>query len=261
MPDKIPRPNAWRMAAVMKWLQDNPIIDPDDIKFLTKEVKDFESKLTAATKECNSEVELHKGVEAWIGAEPFLCLYHVMMDYEICIAYAYLNQVLNQTELDARNSVIRPPYFYDLAANLYNNPTFNPETHIYSELHADFNQPIKILFKDAPTPVTPHKIKEKIADIQARLVVIIDNWERSGNGGGNWSIDDDDYGRISTMTLQDDDRSNFLEGNKTHLLYFWQVLDETKLLQKTLLIIPKNHSASSDGVPSAINTVVGVGSN
>lgn len=180
-----------------------------------------------------------------------------MLDDNIRLAYANINQVLNRTELDARNSIVRPPDFFELAAELFNDSGFNPETNIYSELHEDFNYPIKLFHKDAPTPTTPQKIKEKIADIRARLVVVIDNWERSGNGGGNRSIDDDDYGRINTMTLQDDDRSNFLGGNKSHLLYFWQILEECELLQKTLSVIPKEYSASSDGVPSAMNSVGG----
>lgn len=159
----------------MKWLQDNLITDKDDIDFLTKEVEEFEARLA----ERNLEGELLRGV----------CLDHVMMDDEIHIAYTNLNQVLNRTKLDAWNSVIRPPDFYDLASNLYNNP----ETNMYSKLQEDFKQPIKLFYKDVPTPVTPQKIKGTLADIRAQLVVIIDNWERSGNGGGNRSIGDNYY--------------------------------------------------------------------
>lgn len=255
--DKKPRPKGWNTARLIQWLVGNPITEVDDIEFITREVSDFESKLVAAANERSSEAELHRGVEAWLGAEPFLRLYHVMMDDKVREAYTNLNNVLNRAELDARNSEARPPDFYDLACNLFNDNQFNPETHVYPDLHEDFKSPIKLLFKDAPTPATPQKIKEKIADIRARLVVIIDKWERSGNGGGNRSIDDDDYGRISSMTLQDDDRANFLGGNKPHLLYFWQILDECELLQRTLSIIPKEHSASSDGIPSTSSSTTG----
>lgn len=42
-----------------------------------------------------------------------------------------------------------------------------------------------------------------------------------------------------------------------HLLYIWQILDECQLLQKTLSIVLKEHSASCDGIPSAMNSLSG----
>jgi hypothetical protein len=48
----------------------------------------------------------------------------------------------------------------------------------------------------------------------------------------------------------DDDRANFLRGNKAHLLYFWHVMDTCDLLPNTLTILPNEFSASSGGIPS-----------
>jgi hypothetical protein len=61
-----------------------------------------------------------------------------------------------------------------------------------------------LLHKNAPCPVTPSKIKEKLADVRAKMVVIISNWERGGNGCGGRSLEDKDYGMMSEMTLIDD---------------------------------------------------------
>jgi hypothetical protein len=252
---KMPRPQGWNMLQLYGWLKDNPRTDVQDLLFLRQEVQSFANLLAAAKVEHTAEEELRCGREAWLGLEPFLRLYHVMLDDKIREAYGKINAVLNRTELDARNNENSPPSFYDLAADLFNNPSFNPTTSMYPELHEDFKYPIMLLHSDAPTPVTAQKIKEKLADSRAKLVVIIDNWERSGNGGGNRSIGDNDYGCVGEMTLQDDDRSNFLGGQKSHLLYFWSILEETQMLQKTLSIIPRDLSASSDGVPTTMGVI------
>jgi hypothetical protein len=110
-------------------------------------------------------------------------------------------------------------------------------------------------------PVTPAKIKEKLADVRAKLVVVISNWENSGNGSGQRSIDDKDFGMYCDMTLIDDNRSNFLGTNKSHLLYFWQLMDEYSLLQQTMSIIPGDHSATYDSVPSTARSSVLSGAN
>jgi hypothetical protein len=55
---------------------------------------------------------------------------------------------------------------------------------------------------------------------------------------------------VGETTLMDDDRANFLRGNKQHLLYFWHVMDTCDLLPNTLTVLPNEFSASSDGIPS-----------
>jgi hypothetical protein len=49
--------------------------------------------------------------------------------------------------------------------------------------------------------------------------------------------------------MMDDNRANFLRGNKPHLLYFWHVMQLCHLLPNTLSILPHEFSASSDGIP------------
>jgi hypothetical protein len=59
---------------------------------------------------------------------------------------------------------------------------------------------------------------------------------------------------VKDLTLVDDERSNFLHGFSSHLLYFWQVMNEYQILHKTLSTIPKEIGASSESVPSTIYT-------
>jgi hypothetical protein len=48
----------------------------------------------------------------------------------------------------------------------------------------------------------------------------IAGWETSGNMDGQQKEGEPNFGHIGEMILMDDDRRNFLCGNKQHLLYF-----------------------------------------
>jgi hypothetical protein len=240
----------------------NVIKQDEDINFLLHEVADFVNLLKAVTMERSQEEEMHQGNDAWVGQYPYLRLYHVIMEDEIKIAYSKLFNAKDRAELDARNSAERPKNFYELAADKYNDQDYHPVTTTYPNLHDDFRWGIELHASDAPT-ATPSKIKEKLADVRAKLVIIINNWQRSGNGGGNkmdevynlqesqQALDDTETPR-KELTYQDDDRRNYLGNNKPHLLYFWQKLDEGNILQNTLAVIPRDISADSEGIPSTL---------
>jgi hypothetical protein len=55
----------------------------------------------------------------------------------------------------------------------------------------------------------------------------------------------------------DDDRRNFLRGNKQHLLYFWHVMDTCDLLLNTLTVLPNEFSASTDGILARVDDING----
>jgi hypothetical protein len=254
---KEPRPNGWTFNKVKDWLYANNVLQIADSNFLTYELNLFKQVVQLANTEQIEETEFFKeGNDTWLGPNPYLRLYHVLLDDNIRLAYCKKDDVLSRMEVDSRNNIARPKDFYELAADLFNDPSFNPTTKIYSDLHDDFNRSIELLYINAPR-VTPQKIKEKMADIRAKLVIVIENWERSGNGNGMLSrnMDDPDYGNFEDCDLIDDNRANFLNGNKSHLLYFWQILDETQILQSTLCVLPKTVSASVDNIPATTISV------
>jgi hypothetical protein len=155
---------------------------------------------------------MHSGNDAWVGQYPYLRLYHVIMEDEIMTAYGKLFNAKDRAELDAQNSNERPKIFYELAAEKFNDPEYNPHTTIYPNLHDDCRWSIELKASEAPI-ATPQKIKEKLADVRAKLVIIINNWERSGKGGGN---------RIDTINeeppLQDSQGDN-IETPRRELTY------------------------------------------
>jgi hypothetical protein len=66
------------------------------------------------------------------------------------------------------------------------------------------------------------------------------NWERSGNGDGNTNDQDD--------TLVDDNRSTFLAGNKTHILYFWELMEQNHMLESAVAELDDSQRADCDHV-------------
>ena len=54
----------------------------------------------------------------------------------------------------------------------FNDPSFNPSTNVYPELHDMFAKPIELKYDDAPTPATPDKIKDQLADARAKLILV-----------------------------------------------------------------------------------------
>jgi hypothetical protein len=177
-----------------------------------------------------------------------------MMQDSVRLAYLEIHKAKNRAELDGCNSSERPPDFFELAAELYNNQTFEPITSRYPSLHEDFAHPIILFGKDAPY-VTPQKIREKWSDVRGKLVIIDKNYEKSGIGSGNQMETDNDSGPISSFTLMDNnDHQNFLGNNKPHLLYFWQLLEEYDILDNTLAVIPPDISATSESVPETVYT-------
>jgi hypothetical protein len=92
------------------------------------------------------------------------------MEDDIREAYVQRHDTPARDAFDARNCDERPASFYDLAAERFNSPEFNPTTNVYPDLHSDFAQSIELPFDTAPTPVTAMKIKEKFGEVRSHLV-------------------------------------------------------------------------------------------
>lgn len=64
-----------------------------------------------------------------------------------------------------------------------------------------------LLDKDFQQPVTPDQLKKKVADFQAKLVIILSKYEQSGNGDGQHQESDPNFGRTRfahRMPVDDD---------------------------------------------------------
>ncbi len=219
-----------------------------DVIFVKKQCMLYHQLLQNAAQEKRKE----GNSPSWIGNVPYLRLYHCLIDDNIREAYVNRDNVMSRLELDGRNSDSRLLTFYEKVSIKYNDPNFNPVSEELNDLHDDYTSPIDLCYSGAPTPTTPNKIKDVLTNCRAKLTIIIDNWERSGNGNGNRDArndSDDGYGRLTEEQLMADDRRNFLPpGFKTHLLYFWHIMDKYDILGFSLSLLKKSCSASSDSV-------------
>jgi hypothetical protein len=160
-----------------------------------------------------------------------------------------------------------------MVASRWNSNTFNPKTMI-SNSHYDFQQEQDIGFKACSdfSRANAIKVKDKLARMKTDLTVIIQKWERSGQGDGGIEEekddDDDDpeidqvgddpqekfdWGRSKGRTGAFDCRESFLGHYPSYLLYFWDVLDQTDLFNTTMNRLSDETGASSPNeVPGII---------
>jgi hypothetical protein len=96
-------------------------------------------------------------------------------------------------QIDAHCSDVRDKNAFEMIANRWNSETFNPTTMV-SNCHYDFSQEIDIGF-DATADFAracPTKVWDKLAKMKSDLCLIIEKWERSGQGDGGRVDEEDD---------------------------------------------------------------------
>ena len=103
----------------------------------------------------------------------------------------------------------------------YNNKNFTPVTMAYPYLHDQLCYPITLHQADCPI-TTPDKIKEKLAGMKTALKIIMNKWERSGNGDGQLSLENNsnEKNKEGTNYIDGDNQRAFLGSSQGfHLLY------------------------------------------
>lgn len=76
---------------------------------------------------------------------------------------------------------------------------------------------------------------------------MISDWEKSGNGFGQRSTDDDEWGRFKSDAVNGDNRASFLRNHKEHILYFWDLSDKEDIMGPVLNVLSKDVSVDCDG--------------
>jgi hypothetical protein len=87
--------------------------------------------------------------------------------------------------LDAQGSSERPVTGYEVIAQKWNDPTFNPKTKI-SSCHDDFCVEHDLSHVEVAhiVPADSVGIKNRLSSIRSVLLRMIQNWEESGQGDG-----------------------------------------------------------------------------
>jgi hypothetical protein len=151
---KVPKSSHYLNDKCYKWLFQNPIAHHVDIAFLVEEKAKFKTEVEAAASKAKAKKTLH-----WIDNDPFLCLYHCLINDTIKAAFLDCDNVLNCEELDARNLDKRPKTFEQEAAELFNDATFAPISLHLPSVHLDFDEPKVLCIEDMPGIITPDEVK------------------------------------------------------------------------------------------------------
>ena len=252
------KPKNKAREVLIEWLNDWPIIDPACVEFLTAEATRVHDIMQSAINESRENL-LAMQHGAWCGQTPYLRLVHCIIDSDASrSAYLRRNEVKTREQIDATNSPLLCKTAYDkVIAECWNNPDFNPSTYA-SQCHSDFAEEISLSYSKVATLVPPDSlaIQNRLSNIRATLLRIIDKWEQSGQGDGGRMADleadrPQGWGTLEGRTQQAlDNRANFLGDAPSLYLYFWEAADKYQLLGSTLQRLNVTVGASSGNTPT-----------
>jgi hypothetical protein len=251
---KKPRSKNWNAAKCTEWLVDNPIKDPTDVSFIKKEVDRFKMSIVAAVDD-----EENQASGQWRGAVPYLRLILCLTEDDIKPKFIRRGEALSRTELDARNSETREPTVYEMIADRWNDPEFNPVLPS-SNAHSDFQSATDCSFSkvNCLQPATAVKITNYLSEMRSNLIRIITNWEQSGQGDSgllpeSTTTTTANGTLIGRTAAALDSRANFLLGKPSYLLILWEVADQHHILSSTLQRLSVDVGASDAcSTPSVI---------
>ena len=135
---KAPRKKNYSRPACLNWLQKTPIVNSDDIKFITDEVKNFSAALSNEEKEQNVLLGESKKKAFWTTINPHLRLWHCLTHDMSKVVFNKTQDVLNREELDGRNNYERPKTYWEVVSGLFNDVSFEPTSYLLSDLHHSF---------------------------------------------------------------------------------------------------------------------------
>jgi len=251
---KVPKCDNWGKKKLTDWLIDNPITNQDEVSFILERELEFRNAVQAS----NTEAPI-ASADGFYTLKSCLRLHHVLTDDRVRQLYARRNDLSDRLGTDARGSDSRPATWFEVAADLYNDSSYCPTSLALPYLHDDFADSMT-LEKDFQRKVSPDEVKKKVADWKARTVIIISRWEASGNGAGQRLESDPEFGNTTFATqsqetyIEGDNRRSFIQGEPTHCLYLWNILESLGLLYNFREKIAETVAADANSVSSTTSS-------
>jgi hypothetical protein len=252
------RPKNKPVAVLQKWLMDHPIVDPADVVFLRREEKKLYDGLVAAADEAKAIAAAHAAANGGGNGIIFtfiadLRMVHCLTDNQVKTAFMERHIPLTREQLDARNSPIRPKSWDELLRDKFNDRNFTCHSELFPLLHSDFAESHDLHRDNCPQNITAENAKAWVADRKAKLVILMNRWELSGNGDGQRTEDDANFGNVSSESIQfqeGDNRSSFLLHERSTLLYIWESFVKYEMLQNLISILPESVGVTSSRRPT-----------
>ena len=227
-----------------KWLCENKITNPVDIAFLRAEEVKFFNNLVRGQIESATIQSVNLGGVVFTQTTD-LRMVHCLLEDDVKEAFLRCHDTMDRAALDSRNSPHRPKTWLEKIVDKYNLPTFCPQTKVFPDLHSNFLEPIDVSLGNCPRVVTTDQVKAWIADGKAKFVIVIDKWEQSRNGNGQRVEGNPNFGNMASIKYQVDNRATYLNGHRSSLLYYWQMLDHYDMLCETVSILPRELGVST----------------
>lgn len=284
-----PRPNQWSVPKATEWLMANPIVAVADVAFIRATIA---HRISVAERSNIAQpgaisapppAVMSKG-RPWVQKYPYLRLIHAVVDDNV-IKAAYIRRLQvpsgRMAVENRRTPAAIASNVWHMVSDKWNDESFSPTTSV-KETHSDFARPISIPFEVVSQfqMATPEKVEEKWNQMNLALKRCIQNWERSGQGdGGHTGDDDGEDGNDGDDGINEEDensnddvtnfgnlkgraqraldlRRNFFDDKNTYLLYLWDILDEHDLVQSSMqqLVHGIGSGDGAAGVPSVVGT-------
>ena len=244
-----------KKADLINWLKLHPVTDKIDVEWLHYEA----NKTYSLIKQQGLEVEAAErdGLvnRNWTSPEPFLRLYHCACDDSVIVLAKEKDNCMDRQVLDARNSSERPTEYYEEVANLFNSKRVYV-SYSLPDVHESFATCKLLKFEDMPGgAITAADVKARLGDARARMIAIISDWEKSGNGFGQRDEYDEAFGHVEPemANANGDDRARFVKlhlGQRFHHLYLWHLADTMGVLKNVLNVLSKEVAGDTDSIPS-----------
>jgi hypothetical protein len=193
---------------------------------------------------------------------------------EIIDAFKRSQLVMTRAQLDARNDPnTRASSFESLVIEQFNNRDWVAKSEAIPELHEDFAQEHEYRLRPE-YHLDRKKLKTIMVWEKTRITEMIRKYNQSGRGAENADEmyqlgeeeDDDDmsedkmvhakYGHFNPGLAEQeggDDRSDYLNGEPSDVLYWWDVFDKLDIITMVCAMMKRGIGASSDEQPSSIS--------
>lgn len=238
----IPANANWKCPQLIQYLLDNPPSD-EDARHCLNTAEAFKAIKKTEQLRSSSSV-LAKKLRK-------LRMFHALFDEEIRDKFFARNDQISRRALDARNSEDRDKDYYELACDLYNDPSRQYRSEVFPELGAPFDASHALLAPIEGLRADRKEVKDFLVDMRGNLTKLMADYKQSGNGTGN--LVQEEGGEEGEEQYTDDyDRVNFLQRSKFDNVvgYYWilvEKLDVFSQVEQTLGPL----SASMSRVPSA----------
>ena len=241
----IPANANWKCPQLVQCLLDNPPSD-EDARHCLNAAEAFKAIKKTEQLRSSSSV-LAKKLRK-------LRMFHALFDEEIRDEFFARNDQISRRALDARNSEDLDKDCYELACDLYNDPSCQHCSEAFPELGAPFDVSHALLAPSEGLRADRKEVKDFLVDMRGNLTTLVADYKQSGNGAGN--LVQEEGGEEGEEQCTDDcDRINFLQRSKFDNVVgcCWTVvekLDVFSQVEQTLGPL----SASMSRVPSASST-------